>query len=536
MIMAVDGNSILNRAYYGIRPLSTADGTPTNAVYGFLTTLHRLIKEYKPEGLCVCFDLPGPTFRHTMYDGYKAGRKPMDDALAVQLPIMREVLSALRIPIYAAPGFEADDLLGTISRVCTEELVRCVIVTGDRDSYQLVGTYVSVAYAGTKETSLRTVENITGEYGLTPPQLIDLKALMGDSSDQIPGVPGIGEKSALLLMREFGSLDTIYEKIDSVQSKFRTKLEAGKDSAYLSRELGTICLDAPIGFRPEDVTRREPDSTALQDVFGRLEFRNMLKLWTVNSGHLSMDGGQLTIGNCQLPTVNPQLPEGVGRDVKSIWRKELEEGKPLTPFTDDITIAAWMLGRPGTCWDDMRARMEAEGVWDLYRNVEMPLCRVLARMEAVGVGVDRSALVSFSEELGARLRAAQIEADRLAGEVINLQSPKQIGELLFETLGLPHGKKTKTGYSTNAEVLEMLEEHHEIIPAILQFRELTKLYSTYVQGLLKCVGVSEDGRVHTTYKSETRTGRISSVEPNLQNIPKKAAVSAKLLSQNPTIY
>jgi DNA polymerase-1 len=523
--MAVDGNSILNRAYYGIRPLSTAGGTPTNAVYGFLTTLHRLIKEHKPEGLCVCFDLPGPTFRHTMYDGYKAGRKPMDEALAVQLPLMREVLSALRIPIYAAPGYEADDLLGTISRVCAEEDIHCVIVTGDRDSFQLVGSYVSVAYAGTKETRLRTVENITEEYGLTPPQLIDLKALMGDSSDQIPGVPGIGEKSALLLMREFGSLDAIYSSLDGVLPKFRSKLEAGKESAYLSRELGTIRLDAPIGFLPGDTVRREPNNEALLDVFARLEFKSLLKQWT--TGQLATEDGQLSMGGWQLPDVSCQLPEGVGRDVKAIWRKELEAGQPLTPFTDDITVAAWLLGRPETAWDVLRAQMEAEGVWDLYRKVEMPLCGILAQMEADGVGVDREALVAFSEELGAKLRRAQIEADGLAGEGINLLSPKQLGELLFETLGLPHGKKTKTGWSTDADTLETLKDKHPIVPLILETRMLHKLKNTYADGLLKAADA--DGRVRSTFQmTSTVTGRLSSTEPNLQNIPVRQELGARL--------
>jgi DNA polymerase-1 len=521
IILAVDGNSILNRAYYGIRPLSTADGTPTNAVYGFLTTLRRLIKEYKPDGLCVCFDLPGPTFRHAMYDGYKAGRKPMDDELAVQLPIMREVLSALRIPIYAVPGFEADDLLGTISRICAEEEAHCIIATGDRDSYQLIGANVSVAYAGTKETKLRTPENIEEEYGLTPLQLIDLKALMGDSSDQIPGVAGIGEKSALLLMREFGSLDVIYEKLDDVLPKFKSKLGAGKENAFLSRELGRINLYAPISFRPEDVTRRDPDAEALQDIFTRLEFRQ----WAADIGQWTV--GEPSTLNSQLSTVNSQLPKGVGRDIKSIWRKELEEGKPLTPFTDDITIAAWLLGRPETAWDSMRERMEAEGVWGLYRDVEMPLCRVLAQMEAAGVGVDRGALAAFSEELGGKLRLAQIEADRLVGEGINILSPKQIGGLLFETLGLPHGKKTKTTFSTDAETLESIKHLHPIVPIILETRMLNKLKSTYADGLLKAA--SSDGRVHTTFQmTATVTGRLSSTEPNLQNIPARQDYGARL--------
>jgi DNA polymerase-1 len=512
-VMAVDGTNILFRAYYGIRPLSTADGTPTNAVYGFLSILQKLLRDYKPEGLCVTFDLPGATFRHEMYDGYKEGRKPADDDLIAQIPLLREVLSALMIPIYACPGYEADDLLGTIGRVCAEQSVPCVIVTGDRDCFQLVNEHVAVAHVG-KDTVLYDEAKIKEAYELTPAQLIDLKALMGDSSDRIPGVPGIGEKSALLLMREFGSLDAIYEKLDAVPSKFRTKLEAGRESAELSRKLGTICLGAPIGFDPQTVCRRPPDRDALVSVFTRLEFRNMLEKWDVGDAHPGVPA-------------SPALPDGVGRDVKSIWRAELEAGQALSPYTDDIALAAWMLQSPETAWGDMRARMEAEGVWDLYRGVEMPLCRVLAQMEVDGVAVDRDALSAFSSMLGGRIRQAQEQSDGLVGAGINLLSPKQLGELLFETLGLPHGKKTKTGWSTDADTLEGLKGAHPIVPVILETRMLHKLKSTYADGLLKAS--EADGKIHSTFQmTATVTGRLSSTEPNLQNIPVRQELGARL--------
>jgi DNA polymerase I-like protein with 3'-5' exonuclease and polymerase domains/5'-3' exonuclease len=509
--MAIDGNSIVNRAYYGIRPLSTADGTPTHAVYGFLSILHRLLRDYKPWGLCVTFDLPAPTFRHTMYDGYKAGRKPMDEALAVQLPLLREVLSALQIPIYATPGFEADDLLGTIGRVCSEQAIPCVIVTGDRDAFQLIGEYVTVAHVGNKETRLRTGEDIEEEYGLSPSQLIDLKALMGDSSDQIPGVPGIGEKSALLLMREFGGLDAIYASLDDVPPKFRAKLEAGRDSAELSRKLGTICLDVPMRFDPQASCRQPPNAELLRDVFARLEFQHMLGKWLVTD----------------LEESPAELPDGVGREIKAVWRADMEAGKPLSPYTDDIALAAWMLGRPETAWEDIQAQMKAEGVWELYRDVEIPLCRVLARMEADGVAVDLDKLAAFSSYLGGRLDECGQKALALLNRPVNLLSPKQLGELLFEELGLPHGKKTKTGWSTDADTLEAIRNDHPIVPVILETRMLTKLKSTYADGLLKAAGA--DGKVRSTFQmTATVTGRLSSTEPNLQNIPVRQELGARL--------
>ncbi|MCL2003276.1 MAG: DNA polymerase I [Oscillospiraceae bacterium] len=514
-VMAVDGDNLLHRAYHGIRPLSTADGLPTNAVYGFLSILHRLLKEYKPDGLCVAFDLPGPTFRHEMYDGYKAGRRPADEEFAAQLPLMREVLSALRVPIYASPGYEADDLLGTIGRVCAERGVRCVIVSSDRDTFQLISEAVAVAHVGNRETRLRNEENILEEYGLSPAQLIDLKALMGDASDRIPGVPGIGEKSALLLMREFGSIEAIYANLDAVPQKFRAKLEAGRESAALSRRLGEIRLDAPVGFEPQAALRQPPDRDALVSVFEKLEFRSLLDKWLTPGGESSFSPDK------------PALPEGVGRDVKAVWRAEMEAGQALSPYTDDMAVAAWMLQSPETNWEDMRARMEAEGVWKLYREVEMPLCRVLARMETGGVAVDRGKLSAFSAMLGERIARAQEQADALVGAGINLLSPKQLGELLFETLGLPHGKKNKTGWSTGADTLEGLKDAHPIVPVILETRMLHKLKSTYADGLLKASDAG--GKVHSTFQmTATVTGRLSSTEPNLQNIPVRQELGAKL--------
>ena len=514
-VMAVDGNSIVNRAYYGIRPLTNDEGVPTHAVYGFLNIVRKLLNDIRPDGLCVAFDLPSPTFRHTLYDGYKAARKPMPDDLAVQMPLLREVLAALRVPVYELAGYEGDDVLGTIAQKCADAKVPCVIATGDRDSFQLIGEYVKVAHVGTKENRLRDEESIREEYGLTPAQLIDLKALQGDPSDQIPGVPGIGEKSALTLMREFGSLEAIYQSLENVPPKFRGKLEEGKDSAFLSRKLGTVCRDLALDFTPDAVRRQPPDREILRAVFARLGFKTMLEKWDESPN-----------GEKQIE-LTPELPPGVGRDVKSVWRADMDAGRALTPLEYDAPLAAWILGRSESAWGDMRSRMEEEGVFALYRDVEMPLCEVLARMETDGVAVDRAKLASFSRYLEAELDGCKQKAAALLDKEVNLLSPKQLGVLLFEELCLPHGKKNKTGWSTDADTLEALRDAHPIVPVILETRMLSKLKSTYADGLL--AASEADGKVHSTFRmTATVTGRLSSTEPNLQNIPVRQELGARL--------
>ncbi|MDR1669912.1 MAG: DNA polymerase I [Oscillospiraceae bacterium] len=515
-VMAVDGNSIVNRAFYGIRPLTNDEGVPTHAVYGFLTILRKLLNDYKPEGLCVAFDLPAPTFRHSLYDGYKAARKSMPDDLAVQMPLLREVLAALRVPVYELAGYEGDDVLGTIAQLCADAQTPCIVATGDRDSFQLIGGFVTVAHVNNKETRLRDAASIQEEYGLTPAQLTDLKALEGDSSDQIPGVPGIGEKSALALMREFGGLDAIYQSIDTVPAKFRGKLEAGKESAYLSLRLGTICRDLPVAFTPEAVRRVPPDREILRGVFTRLGFKTMLEKWDVPGGAAGTESA-----------APPELPPGVGRDVKGIWRADIEAGRELTPLEYDAPLAAWILGKPESAWEDMRKRMEEEGVFTLYRDVEMPLCEALAQMEVDGVAVDRDKLADFSRLLETELETCKQKADELLGREVNLLSPKQLGSLLFEELCLPHGKKNKTGWSTDADTLETLRDAHPIVPVILETRMLSKLKSTYADGLL--AASKADGKVHSTFRmTATVTGRLSSTEPNLQNIPVRQELGSRL--------
>jgi len=522
LLLAVDGNSILNRAYYGVTPLTNREGETTHAVFGFLNILQKVLNELAPDGLCVSFDLPGSTFRHEMYDGYKAGRRPMPDDLAGQLSLAKQVLAALRVPIYEQPGYEADDVLGTISRICAETSWRCVLLTGDRDSYQLINPHVQVLMAGGKETKLHTVDTVRETYGLDPAQLIDLKALQGDASDQIPGVAGIGEKSALLLMREYGSLDAIYENLGNVPEKFRKKLEPGRDMAYLSRKLGEINKNVPFYFDPGQTLRRKPDCPALETVFRRLAFsQKMMDAWCPPDT-VSFDGENLSFFAQEAP-----LPDGVGRDVKTVWRTELDGGKPLTPYQYDARLAAWMLNRPEGLWDDMRTEMERQGLWKLYCEVEMPLCRVLAEMEHTGIAVDREKLTGYGVMLSSRLATLEEEIYRLAGSRFNILSPKQLGELLFGVLGLPHGKKNKTGWSTDADTLESLRGIHPVVPSVLEYRTLSKLKSTYANGLLQAL--DDNSRIHSTFQmTATVTGRLSSAEPNLQNIPVRQELGAHL--------
>ena len=479
--------------------------------------------------MCVSFDLPGPTFRNELYEGYKAGRKPMPDELAAQLAPTREVLKALRIPVYELAGFEADDILGTVSRICAERGVTCSIVTGDRDSFQLIGGGVRVLHVGNKETRVCTGETVMADYGLTPAQLIDLKALMGDTSDQIPGVPGVGEKTALALMHEWGSLDAIYENIDKIPEKYAKKLIPGRDSAYLSRKLGEIDRNVPIEFSPEAARRRKPDEVLLDDIFARLEFGRIAARWRKapplpgGTEVFSDDSGD----NLSLFPAELELPDGVGSDIKSVWRDEMAAGRPLTPYKYDAALAAWMLQTPEAPWEVMREKMEAQGLWKLYTEVEMPLSLVLAEMECRGIAVDRARLEDYGKMLAGRLADTEARIFEAAGKSFVINSPKQLGELLFETLGLPHGRKTKTGWSTDADTLDGLRDAHPVVPLVLEYRTLSKLKSTYTDGLLKVM--DSGGRIHSTFQmTATVTGRLSSTEPNLQNIPVRTELGGRL--------
>jgi 5'-3' exonuclease len=456
-LLLIDGNSLINRAFYAIRtPLSNKNGVYTHAILGFFNSFLRLRGNLEPDRVAVAFDLRAPTFRHEMFDGYKKRRKGMPEELAVQMPYIKQILDLMGIARVELEGFEADDIIGTLANVAKSSNAECYIATGDRDSFQLIADNVSVVLASTKEELICTPAVIADKYGISPEQFIEIKALMGDSSDDIPGVAGIGEKTAFALIEKFGNVDYIYDNLPTidVSAGVRAKLEKDREMCFLSRDLARIAVDAPVETNLESYRISDADSAGLARLLTELELASLLK------------------------KLGLEAVEGIS----------------------DVS---------GTAVADSARILE----------IEQSLDAVLRDMEAVGVKVDAEGLRRFGEELTPQIASLQSAIHTLAGEEFLISSPKQLGEILFsETkLGLPHGKKTKTGYSTNSEVLEFLADKHEIVPLILEYRALTKLSSTYVEGLLKCVG--EDSRVRTTYKSETRTGRISSVEPNIQNIP-----------------
>ena len=598
-LLILDGNSVINRAYYGVKPLTTRDGLFTHAIYGFLNILDRMEKEEQPEAVCVAFDLKGPTFRHLKYDGYKATRHGMPEELAAQMPIMKEVLTAMNIPIYTAEGWEADDIIGTVGRICGQEDWECVIVTGDRDSLQLIDDHVTVMLETTKGTIRFDKAKFIEEYGFEPKKLIDLKALMGDSSDNIPGVKGIGEKTAKNLLMEFGSLDGVYENLDSkvIKPKQRENLVTYKDNAYLSYDLATIRPEAPIEFDPLDAVVRPYNNQELYNLFVRLEFVKLIDKYhlrgvdveaapvqtcseplkrcdclpepgTSCALYLAPDGSigvAWAEGVCAVTPLEAMclngLLEGEGEfilhDCKSCWH-ELENlglaapkavfdtalaAYDLNPSASDYPVSKLATNFLGMNVDDGDAAGCAEAVWklrevmtgelkevgmeQLYFDIELPLCDVLYRMEREGIAVDRNTLTAFGQMLTQRIDECEKLIYSYSGEPFNINSPKQLGVVLFEKLGLPHGKKTKTGYSTNAEVLEKLKPHHDIIPAIMDYRMLTKLKSTYADGLMKVI--CADGRIRTTFQNlVTATGRLSSTEPNLQNIPVRTDLGAEI--------
>ena len=592
-LLILDGNSVINRAFFGVKPLTTREGLYTHAIYGFLNILERMEKEEQPEAVCVAFDLHGPTFRHLQYDGYKANRHGMPEELAMQMPVMKDVLRAMNIPIYECQGWEADDVIGTVGRICSNNSWECVIVTGDRDSLQLIDENVHVKLViskpGQTTATLYTEELFREEYGFEPKKLIDLKALMGDSSDNIPGVAGVGPKTAKELLAKFGSLDGIYENIDdaSIRPKLREKLVNDREKAYLSYDLATIRPEAPIDFEPKDAIVQPYNRPELYKLFQKLEFVKLIDKYGLRGAEVEIpkverkcenlcrcdtmpedvsecavylaEDGSLGLawekGVCVLTPMEAQMG-GVSfaeknlilHDCKSAFHRFDEAGMAFSNCLFDTALAAYDLNPSqsdypvsklatnflGTTVDDGDAAGCAEAIWQLrpvlmqelidngmerlYREIELPLCEVLYKMECRGISIDRSQLEQFGTMLSQRIDECENLIYSYSGEKFNINSTKQLGELLFEKLGLPPVKKTKTGYSTNADVLEKLKNKHPIIPAIMDYRMLTKLKSTYADGLLKVI--CEDGRIRTTFQNlVTATGRLSSTEPNLQNIP-----------------
>ena len=609
-LMILDGNSVVNRAFYGVRPLNAPDGTPTNAVYGFLAILQKLFEGEAPDSLCVAFDLPAPTFRHEMYEGYKAQRKPMPEELAVQMPLLKETLDAMHIRRLEAAGWEADDVLGAVSAICEKSGWACEIVTGDKDSFQLITETTSVLHVksrmGQTETILYDRARFEEEYGFAPPLMVDLKALMGDASDNIPGVPGIGEKTALDLVRRYGRVADIYAGLDSLDIKdsVRKKLAAGRESAEMSYTLAAISREAPVELKPEDASWSRDFGPELYAVLDRLGFRRFIEKWglapapeavqetesrampelsaltaqeaearirAAETLGLALPGDDLdSLSLCDgeaIFTLNwGELGEDYNRLLRLVFSPEvkksahgvkdlmglaLAEGLGTEGFVFDTELAAYVLDPTESGYDlgkltkrylgaelpearaalelmaPMRAKLAENGAEKLYFDIELPLCQVLAEMERAGFLVDRKALADFGESLTAGIDALQRGIWELAGHEFNINSPKQLGEVLFDELMLPAGKKTKTGWSTNADILEKLIGKHPIIGDILEYRMLTKLKSTYADGLLKVI--SADGRIHTNFRmTVTATGRLSSTEPNLQNIPVRRELGAQI--------
>ena len=616
-LMVLDGNSILNRAFYGIRPLTTADGLPTNAVYGFLTILRRLLTENAPDGLCVAFDMKAPTFRHEMYEGYKATRKGMPEELAMQLPWLQQVIDAMNVPRFALEGWEADDLLGTIARRAGAQGWDTLLVTGDRDSLQLIGERTHVMLITSKPGKNEHTEYdealFREQYGFGPEKLVDLKSLMGDSSDNIPGVRGIGEKTALELIRRFGSLDGVYEHLEdpAIKPGARQKLAEGRDSARLSYRLATIVCTAPLDFAPELCRLREPDNDRLYELLTRLEFKKLIDVfgltapaavpkapaaeeapairWTEGSPEEALKACRsaeavcfsvsddlsalaLIAGDTGYYLADPgegflraffsaAVPKA-GTELKSLMRLLSRRGLPREGLCFDASLAAYLLdpsdgsyalpriakkllGRTlaetGEEAALLRERAEAisslrshtlpllreQGMMKLYEEIELPLCPVLADMEDRGFLVDRDALLHFGTSLGEAVEVLQGEICAMAGEDFNINSTKKLGEILFDRLGLPSYGKTKTGHSTNIEVLEKLRGKHPIVEKIIDYRKLTKLKSTYADGLLRFIDA--DGRIRTTLNmTVTATGRLSSADPNLQNIPVRTELGGEV--------
>lgn len=607
-LMILDGNSIVNRAFYGVRMLNAPDGTPSNAVYGFTAILQRLLEEQKPEAVCVAFDLKAPTFRHLEYDAYKAQRKPMPEELAVQIPILKELLDAMGIRRYELEGYEADDILGTAAAVCQREGWDCAIVTGDKDSLQLISAGTTVCNVKTRMGQTETINYTPAlfreEYGFEPERMVDLKALMGDSSDNIPGVPGVGEKTALDLIRRYGTIDNIYAGLDSLDIKagVRKKLKEGEESARKSYWLATIARDIPIHFVPEENLWNRDYQPSLYPLMKRLGFNKFIEKWGLepdsapagrapagmeridapDAGLLrraiekaervavlpveGLDSLEICDGervytaawNSLGEEYNPLLrllfgpkTKKIGQNVKDLIGLLLKEGLPAEGFIFDTALAGYLLDATGSDYSPQRLSARwlggeqsgAEALYhlcgvldgklkelkmdELYYSIELPLCRVLADMEQAGFFVDRKALYEFGESLNGDIARLQEAIWGHAGHEFNINSPKQLGEVLFDQLMLPSGKKTKTGWSTNADVLEKLRGKHPIIEQVLEFRMLAKLKSTYADGLLKVI--SPDGRIHTSFQmTVTATGRLSSTEPNLQNIPVRRALGAQI--------
>lgn len=604
-LLVVDGNSILNRAFYGIRLLTTKDGQFTNAIYGFLTMLLKIQEDVTPDAVAIAFDLKAPTFRHKAYEGYKSNRKGMPEELHQQLQPLKDLLTLLGYTIITKEGYEADDILGTLSHTCKVNGDECVLATGDRDSLQLINDKVTVRLASTKGGKANAIlydENkIMEDYGVTPRQLIEIKAIQGDSSDCIPGVPGIGPKGAGDLIQRFNNLDYIYENLDTIDIKdgMRKKLRENKNSAYMSRMLGEIKLDIPIDTdvnhylvnctQPDEASRMMAklelfsliDKFKLKEVESSEETPKEKKKYSLNEKNtIDLSGKELYIysnskskGDIDYLYIIEENEIIKTTDVDTVLKSENKKyvysSKELFAYADkigfeiknlvfDVTLASYLLNPNSSSYDIDKLNGEYEvETYDgedeflcniapmidlcnilekkieqcnqkkLLNEIEIPLSNVLAKMENLGFAVDKQGIEDFGKMLKENIENLKSEIYNSVGREFNINSPKQLGVALFEDLALPCKKKTKSGYSTSADVLESLKNQHPVVSMVLQYRTLSKLNSTYCEGLLKVIG--DDGRIHSSFnQTETRTGRISSTEPNLQNIPVRTELGREM--------
>ena len=624
-LLILDSNSILNRAFYGVRYLSAKDGTPTNAIYGFLNILLKLIKEQEPDYICAAFDVKAPTFRHKQYEGYKAQRKPMPEGLAAQMPLAKDVLRAMGVTILEKEGYEADDIIGTVARLCEESEISCFIATGDKDDLQLASdktkVILTVTKSGYNETIIYDDKAVKEKYHVTPTEFIDVKALMGDPSDNIPGVKGVGEKTAMSLIEKHHSIEYIYENIDDIGLKgaMLQKMKDGREMAFMSKELATINRNTPIEFNAEEcVFDGFENNGELYEILKRLELNSIIKKLDLSGGDnvkenedifkdfsyqvgdknmisgdkvtvvLDFDGDNISsvavgLGNNAV-VLNEQddikellEDDSIAKvmfDVKEAIVK-LNGRIDIKNISDDTAIAAYLVDpakneytieklaseyfgtviekpevKQLSLLDDVETdrseylakcavalgvlnerigdKIKENGQEKLYHEVELPLVTVLAHLEINGFLVDDNQLKEFADKLGEKIDALTNEIYMLAGEEFNINSPKQLGVILFEKLELKPVKKTKTGYATNADVLEKLRDKHPIVNFIMEYRQLAKLKSTYCDGLRAVVNPNTH-RIHSVFtQTVTVTGRLSSTEPNLQNIPTRTELGREI--------
>ena len=624
-LLILDSNSILNRAFYGVRYLSAKDGTPTNAIYGFLNILLKLIKEQEPDYICAAFDVKAPTFRHKQYEGYKAQRKPMPEELAAQMPLAKDVLRAMGVTILEKEGYEADDIIGTVARLCEESEISCFIATGDKDDLQLASdktkVILTVTKSGYNETIIYDDKAVKEKYRVTPTEFIDVKALMGDPSDNIPGVKGVGEKTAMSLIEKHHSIEYIYENIDGIGLKgaMLQKMKDGRKMAFMSKELATINRNTPIEFNAEKcVFDGFENNGELYEILKRLELNSIIKKLDLSGGDnvkenedifkdfsyqvgdknmisgdkvtvvLDFDGDN--ISSAAVGAGNNAVVLNEQDDIKELLEDDsiakvmfdvkeaivkLNGRIDIKNISDDTAIAAYLVDpakneytieklaseyfgtviekpevKQLSLLDDVETdrseylakcavalgvlnerigdKIKENGQEKLYQEVELPLVTVLAHLEINGFLVDDHQLKEFADKLGEKIDALTNEIYMLAGEEFNINSPKQLGVILFEKLELKPVKKTKTGYATNADVLEKLRDKHPIVNFIMEYRQLAKLKSTYCDGLRAVVNPNTH-RIHSVFtQTVTVTGRLSSTEPNLQNIPTRTELGREI--------